>query len=622
MPLEAAEREQIITDALAAINQPGAAPDIARQVMEGIGQRPGLSDTDKQKICDDVRKQWVAQQTPALLAGANGPGGTVQACQNVLQSPDYRAGDKAQLVGALVHGRIDNAVQQAVAANNASDDKQPEQAVRSAAVKAEIKAIIQDIEDAPGLSADQKRDMQADVLAGCIGLDKDPSVDIKLGGEIFAAIEDSDALTPDQKADLCCKMGARIVAQECAEAQGQPHTLLRGNNAGTNFMSAFMNEHGADYFNAVKNAGLQAARQAQAAGLDPAQKQYAAAQAMMTAMTTQAQLLEGPAANFLQATSQAARNAMPPDQAQAAVDKVMANTVALRGVCPAIIAESGVARRNAQIPPQEQAAHAVLFEAARGVQQFANVGGGGNVMGNKAECFDLIVEDEELGEEFNNTLDLMSQGHQFPPPPVQQQAAPVVQQQAAPVVEQQANPDANALNEGAEKKSRLASVRDALRGAAGKIQDAAHDLGAGIKDKIEQAKLVRLDKQVQKRQDHGAYLQEQKDFADHVSRMSPEGRERLLADLQDKIDPDKLLKGDRQERAAQMQLMDQIEACKMSPEKLDQRSAKLQEKLDKNEEKLGRQEQKRDAQKAKVDLRAARHANAQQQPQQAHAHGH
>jgi len=148
------------------------------------------------------------------------------------------------------------------------------------------------------------------------------------------------------------------------------------------------------------------------------------------------------------------------------------------------------------------------------------------------------------------------------------------------------------LNEGAEKKSRLASVRDALRGAAGKIQDAAHDLGAGIKDKIEQAKLDRLDKQVQKRQDHGAYLQEQKDFADHVSRMSPEGRERLLADLQDKIDPDKLLKGDRQERAAQMQLMDQIEACKMSPEKLDQRSAKLQEKLDKNEEKLGRQEQK------------------------------
>lgn len=622
MPLEADERKQIIDDALAAINQPDAAPDIAKQVMQGIGQRPDLSDSEKEKICNDVRQKWVAQQTPALLAGAKGPGGTVQAIQNIHQSPDYRAEDKAQLVGALVHGKIDNAVQQAVAANNASDDKQPEQAVRSAAVKAEIKAIIQEIENTPGLSADQKREMQADVLADCMALNKEPAVEAKLGGEMFAAIQDSDALTPDQKADLCCKIGAKVVEEACEDARLEPRTLLRNNTAGTNFMSAFMNEHGADYMNAVKNAGLQAAQQAQAAGLDPAHKQFAAAQAMMKAMTSQAQLLEGPAANFLQATSQAARNAMPPDQAQAAVDKVMANTVALRGVCPAIITESGFARRNAQLPPQEQAAHAVLFEAARGVQQFANVGGGGNVMGNKAECFDLIVEDEELGEEFNNTLDLMSQGHHFPPPPVQQQAAPAVQQQAAPAVEQQANPDANALNEGVEKKSKLTSVRDALRSAVGKIQDAAHDLGAGIKDKIEQAKLDRLEKQVEKRQEHINNVQGQKTFVDEVKQMSPKDRQQLMADLQAKVDPELLLKGNRQERAAQMQLMDQIEVCKMSPEKLDQHADKLQERLDKNEEKLGRLEQKRDAQKAKVDLRAARHANAQQQPQQAHGHGH
>lgn len=194
--------------------------------------------------------------------------------------------------------------------------------------------------------------------------------------------------------------------------------------------------------------------------------------------------------------------------------------------------------------------------------------------------------------------------------------------QAAPAVEQQANPDANALNEGVEKKSKLTSVRDALRGAVGKIQDAAHDLGAGIKDKIEQVKLNRLEKQVEKRQDHINNVQGQKTFVDEVKQMSPKDRQQLMADLQAKVDPELLLKGNRQERAAQMQLMDQIEVCKMSPEKLDQHADKLQERLDKNEEKLGRLEQKRDAQKAKVDLRAARHANAQQQPQQAHGHGH
>lgn len=546
--------------ALAEINAPGAASDIAKQLLEQIQDSPHIIESDKGKLIDEIRVRWVGQQTPDLLAKADGPDGFVKVCQDIADSPDYRPEDKVQLIGSLLHAKIS-----AAGGNTAQV----------------VSAALNEIHESPNLTAEQKRELQARVVAGGLLLDREsPKIESTMGRQFFAGIKDCESLTPEEKVELCCHVVAQVAHNECLVASSQAQTLMRGNSVGTDFMTAYINEHAADYFNAVKNAGLQAAKQAPLNSPDPAMQEFMAASALMTAIRDNAHLLEGPASRFIQTTCQAVVEIMPAEQSEAAIQKVMANTIALRGLCPKVAAESGIARRKDELPPQERAAHALLFEAGRGVQQYANLRGHGEIMGHKTACYDMVVNDADLGREFSETFKLIADGHRFDTPALEVEG----------------------------KKSKIASVRDALKGVGSKIKNA-------VVEKVDQIKAARLQSQCDKRAAHGEQLADRKQIADHIAGLSPEAKDLRIADLQGILDPDKLLKGNREERARQMNIMDQIEMCKMSPQELKSISDNLDARIKRNQEKLKPLEQKKVGNANRVGAHLAPREPAQAQGQ-------
>lgn len=478
--------------------------------------------------------------------------------------------------------------------------------------------------------------------------------------EVVAAVRElaNDAsLTPSEKQQAFMQVTRVVVGSECDAAANDPGTLLRGKGVETQFLAAYMELHAQEYKDAVvqetaqkiaelrvpergftktshpdskldaQNIPLPGMRsdapdvnQAYRKDLDSTVQQEwddlyeCAAKIIVDANNNHIDKLSPEAQEFLQTCAEVTQEkyANHP-KVDTIVATLTANNVNLRLTAPAV----SMLRSTSDDPTIKAAQNTIFTRGSQVAQAYINKFDLDSVTVTR-ESENILVnirEDQELREKTLAASQAACSGNAATYQPAQldlrQQAAPNYPE---PVVSVSVNQPA--------QSSKHTSVRDALRGAVGKIQDAAHDLGTSIKIKIEQVKLDRLEKQVEKRQGHINNVQSQKTFVGEVKQMFPKERQQLMADLQAKVDPELLLKGSRQERAAQMQLMDQIEVCKMSPEKLDQHADKLQERLDKNEEKLGRLEQKRDAQKAKVDLRTARHANAQQQPQQARGHGH
>ncbi|SKB05168.1 hypothetical protein SAMN02745166_04192 [Prosthecobacter debontii] len=145
------------------------------------------------------------------------------------------------------------------------------------------------------------------------------------------------------------------------------------------------------------------------------------------------------------------------------------------------------------------------------------------------------------------------------------------------------------------------SVRDMLRGAADRVSNAASNLKATITDKVDQVKLERLEKQLEKRQNHQAKLDSQlQAMGDLDPRQTRDAR---LAELQKQYDPTKL--GSKQ----QIDIANEIDEIKAA-NKLEDRIAKNAAKVDKLGDKVK-------AQDDKIKLRADRRNAAQNQQQSA-----
>lgn len=78
----------------------------------------------------------------------------------------------------------------------------------------------------------------------------------QLGSALFEAVENSD-LTLEEKQQVHNMVAEAVVKQESAHVSGG-NTLLRGNTAGTNYMSAYMEQYAAEYNQAIVEDTLEA----------------------------------------------------------------------------------------------------------------------------------------------------------------------------------------------------------------------------------------------------------------------------------------------------------------------------------------------------------------------------
>ncbi|SKB05165.1 hypothetical protein SAMN02745166_04191 [Prosthecobacter debontii] len=153
----------------------------------------------------------------------------------------------------------------------------------------------------------------------------------------------------------------------------------------------------------------------------------------------------------------------------------------------------------------------------------------------------------------------------------------------------------------AEAPKQKTSVRDMLRGAADRVSNAASNLKATITDKVDQLKLERLEKQLEKRQNHQGKLESQLTAMGDLD-PRPE-RDARLAELQKQYDPTKL------DSKQQIDIANEIDEIKAA-NKLEDRSAKNAAKVDKLGDKVKAQEDK-------IKLRADRKDNAHKHQQSA-----
>ncbi|MEN3943373.1 hypothetical protein WJU23_18880 [Prosthecobacter sp. SYSU 5D2] len=138
------------------------------------------------------------------------------------------------------------------------------------------------------------------------------------------------------------------------------------------------------------------------------------------------------------------------------------------------------------------------------------------------------------------------------------------------------------------------SVRDMLKTAASSLKNT-------IKEKLgldDQSKLERMEKQLAKRENHGADLEKRKADVDRAL-----ADPNVAAALNKKYDVDKHLTGTGPERAEQMEIKE--------AQALKKASDKLGDRIDKNEDKAQELKDKIGAHQTKMEMKAARQQNQQ-----------
>lgn len=482
----------------------------------------------------------------------------------------------------------------------------------------------------------------------------------KSGKQVFEMIENS-GLAPAQKQQVFLAVAENVVEEGCRNAR-EGEGALRSNTSGTQFMSAYMNAYAREYVDAVGQQSLEAIQNIQLpaegysrkggdAALSPDNVPkpgfvsdeedsmgpelcqqwddvyFQAGMAAVNASESQLPKLSPEAQAFLKSCGDTVRRVTPAANADNVAMMVMANTVSLRGS----LQNSASDGSNLQVAGDtaEKKIHGrLLTNASIIAQSYVNNLPRSQQLGSEKQQNKIVNMLREDG--LNNSRAVMkglSQG-QIPNTPENELAPPDATQTlnaaipgreqrlrtgegprpvalAAPNAQGTSNLEPPALRaEG--KKSRFASVRDAIMGAPGKIVDSA-------KAKLDQAKLNRLEKQYEKRAAHQQVLTDRKQFAASITGMSKEDKQLKLAELRREENPGKLLNPkNAQEFARQKQIADQIEMCKMSPEQLGRLSAKLDQRIEQNVQKKTSLGAQKDAQKAKVDLRQ-RQAQGQNQ---------
>jgi hypothetical protein len=478
----------------------------------------------------------------------------------------------------------------------------------------------------------------------------------EVGSELFQQVESSN-LTAEEKQEVYQLVSAGIGEMEMNEAlaANQPHTFLRGNNARTRFAADYMNAYAKDYNNAVVNVVFQELAEihfddpgvAQHGIPKPADKLddarwkpetiqkskelYASfSSSLIKATETETSKLTPDNKKFLQSLVKPAQAANRPD----AVNAALSSTLLLRNAAPAILNNAGLLSNDSLV---QDANLKQKGEFARGatsvVMSYANVvnapigqgspGGQGPIVaklrteenvGRTRAIYAALAEDSDA---LDNALQEHGQNEPLELSPAANQLkeassglkAQLDAKEAAAIErqnqkQQQAPPNDQPAVDAEGKKSKIASVRDALKGVGSRIKNA-------IVEKVDEIKAARLQKQCDKRAAYGERLDDQKIKADHIAGLSPEAKEHRIADLQSVLDADKLLKGNREERAQQMDIMDQIEMCKMSPEKLERVAAKLEERIERNQAKLESLEAKKIGNSNKVGAQIAPREPAQ-----------
>ncbi len=147
------------------------------------------------------------------------------------------------------------------------------------------------------------------------------------------------------------------------------------------------------------------------------------------------------------------------------------------------------------------------------------------------------------------------------------------------------------------------SVREMLRGAADRISSTANSLKTAVVQKVDQLKMDRLVKQIEKRQSHLENLENRRDQAE--AHLKSSSIAKTLSDLDAgkiKFDADKFRDGTKQEIAEQQDIMDALKA--------EKDFNKLKARVSNNKDKLADLNTTKTAHKEKMDLRANRQDNS------------
>jgi hypothetical protein len=222
------------------------------------------------------------------------------------------------------------------------------------------------------------------------------------GGPVYQKIKSDPNLTEEEKQKVCCGIARGITEMECTKALNStnPNTLMRGNSPGTNFMKAYMNEHGKAYFDSVAQKSMLVGDQGVLDG----------SKAILNNYTTELPLLSEKAIQFLKSSIDVVKDKMP-DHQDKAIPLLMANNLILRGSAPEIARLTQVQKKEAKeqnrledIPEIDN-----VFKANNNVQEIANKLSSDNPQFKNGESTALFL-DKVAMQKFSETLQKIGDG--------------------------------------------------------------------------------------------------------------------------------------------------------------------------------------------------------------------
>jgi hypothetical protein len=132
------------------------------------------------------------------------------------------------------------------------------------------------------------------------------------------------------------------------------------------------------------------------------------------------------------------------------------------------------------------------------------------------------------------------------------------------------------------------SVRDALRSAGSSISNAASTVKNSLADRVDAARISRLDSQIKSRQDHGNLLEERQLLLEHIKQASKEERRVMVEALSQEIrneSADSIITGSNSK--ASMDMKDKLDLWTMDDDSsLDKAITKNAQRMDRNDKKL------------------------------------
>lgn len=206
----------------------------------------------------------------------------------------------------------------------------------------------------------------------------DGNNNVAAGATAFQDLMADPNLTGRQKQAVCCEVGRAIVNQGVENARAEPKTLLRESNASTQFMTDYMSESAARFFDAVKGKAEDVGRNhqhTQPLNLHGHVQNHDAAvpdatRDLLNAFDSEKHKLSPDACEFMQACSSGIPGDIVGADRDSAEKRLAVNTLMLRGAINEISNDFGAIRgdNNASQSTRERAA--MTCEASRSAMKF------------------------------------------------------------------------------------------------------------------------------------------------------------------------------------------------------------------------------------------------------------